>query len=469
MKIESTSPTSCLVIFLLSLSFLFYSSSFHQTQTPPTTKDICLDDPVIHFTPGFLGGYSAKSVSCERVRVVGVSRLNINKYANSFRVTMTPSGAIPERLHSQIEVCFHRNASLGLCKCAKEEWRSIKKGQWSAFMSPYEDRYVDVKFVGGTSGPITVSVEEVFQQWRLYWLVFGILSMLFAPILSDWVPFYYSSSMAVGVLLVVLFLLFQSMKLLPTGRKGAFYYAISTSLLGLGSYLVHYFSMLINSILVNFGLSEDMYNPVSVFVGVGIVLAGAALGYWIVRKYIISEDGSVDDGISYFVKWAVRIVGLTSILLSTLDTPLAILALASCWGICSFINSMFRGSALVYWSNEMSRIRSPWLRAKQVSAVRKNAEFLSRSAGKYSGMTPRSSPKSTIPWIKGTPFLFIFLSPFSTRVMHIDLLYLFTPIKGVTLTPTGTTTSPFITLQTQEVLKEGMGGLHEGVNKGVFV
>jgi hypothetical protein len=47
---------------------------------------------------------------------------------------------------------------------------------------------------------------------------------------------------------------------------------------------------------------------------VGIVLAGAALGYWIVRKFVISKDGSVDVGIAQFVKWAMRIIGTTSIL-----------------------------------------------------------------------------------------------------------------------------------------------------------
>lgn len=45
-----------------------------------------------------------------------------------------------------------------------------------------------------------------------------------------------------------------------------------------------------------------------------IILAGAALGYWIVRKFVISEDGSVDVGIAQFVKWAMRIIGATSIL-----------------------------------------------------------------------------------------------------------------------------------------------------------
>lgn len=44
-----------------------------------------------------------------------------------------------------------------------------------------------------------------------------------------------------------------------------------------------------------------------------IVLAGAALGYWIVRKFVISEDGSVDVGVAQFVKWAMRVIAVTFI------------------------------------------------------------------------------------------------------------------------------------------------------------
>lgn len=49
----------------------------------------------------------------------------------------------------------------------------------------------------------------------------------------------------------------------------------------------------------------------AVFVLVGIILAGAGLGYWLVRKFVISEDGSVDVGVAQFVTWAIRIVGIT--------------------------------------------------------------------------------------------------------------------------------------------------------------
>ncbi|XP_066163864.1 uncharacterized protein [Oryza sativa Japonica Group] len=51
------------------------------------------------------------------------------------------------------------------------------------------------------------------------------------------------------------------MKLLPMGRKSLFYLTIYGSVVGVGSYAVHYFSTLVASILENFGLSEEMHNP----------------------------------------------------------------------------------------------------------------------------------------------------------------------------------------------------------------
>lgn len=56
-----------------------------------------------------------------------------------------------------------------------------------------------------------------------------------------------------------------------------------------------------------------LFFQVAVFVVVGLVLAGAALGYWIVRKFVISEDGSVDVGVAHFVKWGMRLIASTFI------------------------------------------------------------------------------------------------------------------------------------------------------------
>ncbi|EHA8587379.1 hypothetical protein COCNU_scaffold002020G000010 [Cocos nucifera] len=379
---------SYLLLFLFSLIPLLFLSSSQQRQTT-SFKDVNLGNPTVHFVPTPHAGYL-----CERVHIASISRLSLGSYASSRRVTLKVSEALPERLHGKIEVCFHGNVSLGLCQCEMDEWQTLQKGQWSAVISPYENRYVDVNFKDKTSTSCTISIEEEFQQWRLAFLGFGFLLLLSAPIISNWVPFYYSSSMALGILLVVLIILFQGMKLLPMGRKNILYLTIYGSVLGVGSYIAHYFSTVVSSILVNFGLSEEMHNPVSVFLLVGIILAGAALGYWIVRKFVLLEDGNVDAGIAQFVKWAMRIISVVFVFQSTLDAPLALAALVMSWSICSLITS-------IRWQRA-SRMRqtrlvkgSLWYQgARQTSASNRHTEFLSRSTKKDRTVLATSSPYS---------------------------------------------------------------------------
>ncbi len=47
------------------------------------------------------------------------------------------------------------------------------------------------------------------RVYRLVFLALGMTLLLMAPVVSSWVPFYYSSAMTLGVLLVVLVLLYQ--------------------------------------------------------------------------------------------------------------------------------------------------------------------------------------------------------------------------------------------------------------------
>eukprot|EP00258_Populus_trichocarpa_P030908 XP_024446927.1 uncharacterized protein LOC7491061 isoform X6 [Populus trichocarpa] len=309
----SSSPSLTLLYSLIFASSVFLSRATLKAfgdEAAGISNPYILDpeNPALDVTPSRLHGhvFSRDVFFCERVKVSGHSRWKLSSYASSFRVTLAPSAVIPERLHSKIQVCFHRNASLGLCQCEKDDWRAVQKGLWRTAMSPYEERYVDVKFVGDTSGSVSIAVDEDLQQWRLMCLAAGFVLLLLASIVSSWVPFYYSTSMAIGVFLVIIFLLFQGMKLLPTGRKNFFYLSIYGSV-------------------------------VYIFVLVGIVLAGAGLGYWMVRKFVISKDGSVDDEVAQFVKWATRIIASTFIFQSTFDTPLAMAALVSSWAICTLI------------------------------------------------------------------------------------------------------------------------------------
>ncbi|GAV88649.1 DUF2215 domain-containing protein [Cephalotus follicularis] len=392
-----SSPSTTYISLLLSLSLFIFSNATDQT----TLKGVDLEHPVVDVIPSPLSGplskHGAKEVLlCERVKVSGHLRLKLGSYANSLRVTVAPSVVIPDKLHSKIQICFHRNASLGLCQCEEDEWKAVQKGIWNSVMSPYDERYIDVKFIGQVSGSVTVAIEEEFQQWRLLFLAVGFVLLLLAPVVSNWVPFYYSSSMAIGVFLVIIIILFQGMKLLPTGRKNAFYLTLYGSVLGVGSFLLHQFSMLINSVLLSFGLNEEMHNPVAIFVLVGIVLAGAALGYWIVGKFVLSKDGSVDFNIAQFVKWALRVVATTFVFQSTLDTPLAMGALASCCAICSFITSpKWRSQGHQPYSEN----GSPWLhRQQQAKANHNRTEFLSRSPQMSFRGNKWNSPKSSPAW-----------------------------------------------------------------------
>ncbi|KAK2638119.1 hypothetical protein Ddye_025914 [Dipteronia dyeriana] len=43
------------------------------------------------------------------------------------------------------------------------------------------------------------------------------------------------------------------------------------------------------------------------------VITGAALEVWAARKFVISEDETVDVGIVQFLKWSMRIMATTSI------------------------------------------------------------------------------------------------------------------------------------------------------------
>ncbi|XP_015970889.1 uncharacterized protein LOC107494348 [Arachis duranensis] len=146
-------------------------------------------------------------------------------------------------------------------------------------MSPYDKRYADVRINGQTSVSVTIALEEDIQNLCLISLVLG-LALLLAPIISRWVPCCHSSSMAIVIFPVIIILLFQ----------------------------------------------------VAIVVILSIILAGAALGDRIVRKFVFpKQDGTKHAGVAKFVilKWGMRIIGSAFIFQSTTDPPLANGALVS--------------------------------------------------------------------------------------------------------------------------------------------
>ncbi|KAJ4884269.1 protein of unknown function (DUF2215) [Raphanus sativus] len=228
-------------------------------------------------------GHSALDVnltSCERIQVSGYPRAELGKYAHSFKIKLAPLVTLPERLHSKIQ------------------------GQWSFAMSPYDTQYIDLKFSGQSSGSVTISVTEGSSLFSAmaYSLSCGwtgrdlgstgrqqLASVLLHQLHGCWCfprPSYHY---------------FPGYEAIAYWEKNVMYLAFYGSVVGAGSFILHQFSMMVDMILVNFGLSEDMYSPVAILVLVGIAITGAAFGFWTVRKFVVSKDGGVDASVAQFV------------------------------------------------------------------------------------------------------------------------------------------------------------------------
>ncbi|KAF8017301.1 hypothetical protein BT93_H2477 [Corymbia citriodora subsp. variegata] len=216
-----------------------------------------------------------------------------------------------------------------MCMCPQNQWEKVGKGAWFRPMSPFDHKLLDIRVAGPSSETFEMSIEEEFFLYRVVLLIVGLVLMTFASSLSNSLAFYYSSAMAVGIILVVLMVLFQGMRLLPTGRKNSLAIFIYSSLIGLGSFLLRYLPGLFRSILSEMGISEDMYNPLAIFLLAFLVLTGAWLGFWVVRKLVLTEDGSVDVSTSHFVAWSIRALAAVMILQCSLDPILALEALIS--------------------------------------------------------------------------------------------------------------------------------------------
>ncbi|THG14825.1 hypothetical protein TEA_018680 [Camellia sinensis var. sinensis] len=68
-------------------------------------------------------------------------------------------------------------------------------------------------------------------------------------------------------------------------------------------------------------------SELAIFLSVFLVLAGAWLGFCVVRKLVLTEDGLIDIGVSKFVAWSIWIIASVMILQSSADPLLAAEAL----------------------------------------------------------------------------------------------------------------------------------------------
>ncbi|OVA05891.1 Transmembrane protein 194 [Macleaya cordata] len=309
-------------LFLILCCFVVSAADdFSIVVSQPTTLQLSFGLPVEN-SPGSKPG---TVMVCQRVQVRGLSRLhNLRKYAHSVKVKVRVSDSSSR---SNIDVCFHRNTSLGIGMCDQRQWEKLIKGSWNRSMSPYDNVLLDIRMPGRHFTNVEVSVEEEFFLYRIVFLVLGIVLLTLAPALSNCIIFYYSGAMTVGIILVVLMVLFQGMRLLPTGRKSSLAIFVYSSLVGMGSFLLRYLPGLLKSVLVEIGISEDLYNPLVMILLVCIILAGAWLGFWVVRKLVLTEDGSIDSSTAVFVAWSIRILSAVLIIQSSLDPLLAAEAL----------------------------------------------------------------------------------------------------------------------------------------------
>ncbi|ESQ31254.1 hypothetical protein EUTSA_v10004091mg [Eutrema salsugineum] len=261
-----------------------------------------------------------RTALCERIHIRGLRRFkHIDKYAHSLKLIVNASTGGKT---SNVDICFHRNLSRAIGMCPHSRWEKVSKGSWVQTMSPFDHKIIDVRIASSPKVTLEMSAVEEFFMYRVVFLILGTVLLASASVLSKSLAFYYSSAMAVGVILVVLLVLFQGMKFLPTGRS-SFALFIYSTLLGLGGFLLRYIPGLFQSLLTEMGIDEEMYTPVAIFGGVFLSLAGAFFGFWTVRKLVLTDDGSIDTGTSLFVSWSIRIIAAVLILQSSVDPLLA--------------------------------------------------------------------------------------------------------------------------------------------------
>ncbi|CAA2993498.1 Hypothetical predicted protein [Olea europaea subsp. europaea] len=242
----SASLSACSILWLLFVSHSFLPSVSFTDELSLVLQffSVCLiaaiPSLVVEKSPESNAGTNVK---CERVHIYGFRRLkHLSMFAISVKVKVSyvnPSGRLPN-----VEICFHR---------------------WELLLQKVS----------------RCPLMKVF-------LVLGIMMITLASWLSKSLVFYCSGATSVGVL-VILVILFQGMKLLPTGQKSSlaiFLYSCSLSTVSLGVFLLDYVPRLLRSVLLEIGISQDITGNISVWF---LAIAGAWLGYWSLQTLLILQ------------------------------------------------------------------------------------------------------------------------------------------------------------------------------------
>ncbi|KAF4395036.1 hypothetical protein G4B88_017906 [Cannabis sativa] len=339
------SPPHLKLILMSALILLLFPSS--SSSSGPTTTDrslVVAPSSVLQLSRGLpvqnTPGKPGKTVVCERIHIRGLSRVkHLKKFAHSVTVKVSVRNSTVHAPNA--EVCFHRNISLAIGMCPEGHWEKVSKGSWARPMSPFDHKLLDIRTASSSLESFEVSIEEEFYLHRIIFLVFGILMMSVASFLSTSLVFYYGSAMAVGVILVILVFLFQGMKLVPFGGK-KFAIFFPSSIAGLAYFLKLFVPGALRSALELIGIDQELYDPLVKFLLAFVILAGAWMGFWVVRKLVLTEDGSVDMSTAILVAWSIRILAALMILQSSADPLLATVALVSGIVVSSMLRRIFR-------------------------------------------------------------------------------------------------------------------------------
>ncbi|POO00697.1 NEMP family [Trema orientale] len=328
----------------IPLLLLLLPSSSSTTEPPSERSLVVAPSAVLQLSHGLpvqnSPGKPGKTVLCERIHIYGFSRIkNLGKFAHS--VSVKVSGRNSSVHLPNAEVCFHRNISLAMGMCPEGNWEKVSKGSWVRPMTPFDHKLLDIRTASSSLGSFEVSIEEEFFLHRVIFLVFGIVMMSMASFLSTSLVFYYGSAMVVGIILVILVFLFQGMKLIPFGGKRLAIF-IPSSIVGLAYFFKLFIPGALRSLLELVGIDQEMYDPLVKFLLAFVMLAGAWMGFWVVRKLVLKEDGSIDISTAVFVAWSIRILAALMILQSSADPVLATVALVSGIVVSSILRRIFR-------------------------------------------------------------------------------------------------------------------------------
>ncbi|KAH8956078.1 hypothetical protein BDL97_07G020100 [Sphagnum fallax] len=359
-----------------------YKGGGDEDPNHPFLQDVLLGAPIelrmqdvdghVQSSPGLKPGNIG---ACTRLRIPGQSRIdNMDKFAHTTWATVS---ALRPSL-ARVEVCFHGNSSMGLAQCPIESWHALEKGSWTEVLPTFKTQYLDIRMLRPHQLDVSlaISVQEELWLYRPMFLVLGMILFIIAPKVGAWLPSYFGSAMTLSLIFVVLILLDQCLKLLPTGRKSTIYIALLSPVVWLGTEALHYFSGVLSATLVGLGFGEDMFSPVVVFISLGAGLVGVGLAFWKVRNLVMSEDegGSIDAGTASFVNFTIRVVGAVMLLQTSRDVLFALMALilgsAAAWVVGHSQDTEFVEFFHSIWSASDVQ-RSPPAAARHHSPVRK--------------------------------------------------------------------------------------------------